>query len=308
MKVLLLAVVLAIASASILTEREYAVLFAKWMKDNNKVYTSPDELAYRYKIFKENMDKIITHNAQNTGSTMVMNRFGDMTNEEFKTAVLCLNTRSRIYNSTAVADPANDIDWTTRGAVTGVKDQANCGSCWAFSTTGTLEGYLATTGKGLTSLSESELVDCDTNDSGCSGGLMENALRWIQSNGGLCAESAYPYRAAKSSCNKGSCSSVSGTRPNSIQMCNGESGIASCLNTRPVAIGLDASNFQFYGGGTFSNCACGQMNHGVLAVGIVNGNWKIKNSWGASWGSSGYIYIPYGKGCACLGQYGVIPN
>jgi C1A family cysteine protease len=308
MKWLALLLLVSYVSASLLQDDQYRALFEAWKEKHHKTYQHHDEEAFRFRVFKENMEKILTHNAQNSDYSMGSNQFTDMTVEEFKKATLCVDLPNVEMSDLAVAGPPpinGDIDWTTRGAVTGVKDQGQCGSCWAFSTTGTLEGYMGVHGN-LQSLSEQELVDCDSSDSGCNGGLMEKALAWVESNGGLCSEGSYSYRASAGSCQKGSCQSVSGSHPNGHRMCNGESGISSCLQSGPVAIAVDATAFQHYSSGVLSDCSCSQIDHGVLAVGLVGGNWKIKNSWGSGWGEAGYIRVPYGSGCVCMGQYGVI--
>jgi len=191
---------------------------------------------------------------------------------------------------------SSSVDWVTAGAVTGVKDQGSCGSCWSFSTTGCMEGAYYIKKKSLVSFSEQQLVSCDTTDSGCNGGLMDYAFEWIQSNGGICKESDYPYVSGTGlnpSC-KTSCSIVSGTKPTGwTDVRATESALLSAIAQQPVSVAIEADQiaFQLYKSGVFDSSCGTNLDHGVLAVGYGTDSganyWKVKNSWG----EDGYIRL-----------------
>lgn len=177
------------------------------------------------------------------------------------------------------ATPSNDIDWTTQGKVSGVKNQGQCGSCWAFSATGVMESSALFKGQSV-SLSEQQLVDCSGGygNHGCNGGWPSSALNYVKANG-IRSESEYPYVARDQSCKaQGGSFRISG-----FSSFTGCSGLSSAINGRPISVTVDASNWSPYRGGIFNNCATG-INHAVLLVGFVGGSWKIKNSWGTGWG------------------------
>ncbi|CAM9583702.1 unnamed protein product, partial [Phaeothamnion confervicola] len=195
------------------------------------------------------------------------------------------------------------VDWSGKGGVTPVKNQGGCGSCWSFSATGALEGaYFVKYGK-LESFSEQELVDCDTYDSGCNGGLMDYSFHWIQKNGGLCREDDYPYTGDGSeACRKRSCDVVSGSAVASwVDVPSNMNALMQAVARQPVAVAIEADemSFQFYSGGVLT-ASCGtSLDHGVLLVGYGETDdgtkyWKVKNSWGADWGDHGFIKLERG--------------
>jgi len=185
--------------------------------------------------------------------------------------------------------------------VTPVKNQGQCGSCWSFSTTGSTEGVNAINGKGLISLSEQQLVDCSGayGNQGCNGGLMDNAFQYIIANGGICTEAAYPYTAQDGTC-KNTCKKTVMIAGFKDVTHNSDVALATAVAQQPVSVAIEAdqSSFQFYSGGVLT-AACGTaLDHGVLAVGYGTDTgveyWKVKNSWGASWGEAGYIRLARG--------------
>merc|ERR1711988_1809636 len=216
-----------------------------------------------------------------------------------------------------ITDVADSIDWVAKGAVTPVENQERCGSCWAFSSTGALEGAFKIAGNALTSLSEEDLVQCNSvTDSGCQSGLMDNAFNWVQQNG-ICSESAYPYTSGDGvtgTCKKG-CSPVMTITGHTDVPSRDETSLKAAVSKGPVSIAIEADNsaFQLYSGGLLDNPACGtQLDHGVLIVGYgTDGGkdyWKVKNSWGASWGEQGYIRMVRDKNQCGIAQQPTYPT
>lgn len=262
----------------------------------------------RYETFKDNVDRITQHNAEGHSWYMKVTPFADMTPDEFKARVvgdMCsvhfqknakLNKVKRKLNDERrrVENPTS-VDWVSQGKVSAVKDQGQCGSCWAFSTTGAIEARTSiSTGQSPLPLSEQELVDCDDNDNGCEGGAMQNGFVYAESNGGLCTESEYAYTATDGTCKSSSCTHHSPVKSYK-SLSYGESYLETALASGPVSVAIEADqmSFQLYGGGVFEGTCGTSLDHGVLAVGYDNSGsssyWKVKNSWGASWGEAGYI-------------------
>jgi C1A family cysteine protease len=258
-------------------------------------------------------DKYITQiNSLNLTYALGHNHFSGMDSDDFR-GYLGYSAPVESVGDSLVVDSANSlesVDWVKRGAVTPVKDQGQCGSCWSFSTTGALEGaYFVAYGK-LESFSEQQLVDCDTlrnggRDHGCNGGLMDNAFSWIEKNGGLCIESEYPYVSGVTktagTCQT-SCSVYSGSAIKKFVDVSPSSDDAmmNALSKQPVSIAIqaDQKDFQLYKSGVFTG-ACGvNLDHGVLAVGYGSLDgvdyYKVKNSWSVSWGQQGYILLGRG--------------
>ncbi|CAI9099956.1 OLC1v1036859C1 [Oldenlandia corymbosa var. corymbosa] len=281
-------------------------LYEEWKVKYGREYNDVDEQAYRYKVFQDNVKFIQSFNKQTDRTyTLGINRFADLTNAEFMSRYAGYKPGKRIDSGAAsfryaeVDSVPPKMDWRKQGVVTRVKDQGNCGSCWAFSAIGAIEGiHKLKTGE-LVSLSEQELVDCDVKgeNKGCNGGEMQAAFDFIMKKGGIASEENYPYVGEDDLCatskTKQIAASIGGYEELPV---NDESALMKAVANQPVSMAMEASyEFQFYEKGVF-NGPCGtELNHGVLAVGYgeTNGTkyWLVKNSWSADWGDKGYFFI-----------------
>lgn len=292
-----------------------------WKLFHAKNYSSAVEDKFRLKIFMENKAKIAKHNAlahQGQKSYFLkMNNFGDLLHHEFIGVMNGYNyeQKQQLTDGFTQIPPAHvelpeEVDWRSHGAVTDVKDQGHCGSCWAFSTTGSLEGqHFRKTGR-LVSLSEQNLVDCSAKfgNNGCNGGLMDNAFRYIKANGGIDTEQAYPYGADEEQCHF-SRSNIGATDKGFVDVTPGSEDAlkAAVATVGPVSVAIDASHptFQFYNHGVYNEAECDPQNldHGVLVVGYgTEGGddyWLVKNSWSEKWGLEGYIKMSRNKNNQC---------
>ena len=292
-------------SAALPREKYEAIFFEHLQKFQIKL-ANGKEFIQRLEIFIENVDQIEKHNADPKATYQLgLNQFSHMTLSEFQDYLHLGATRPPTLRRnpaalhTAPVDlkslPAS-VDWVAAGAVTPVKNQGNCGSCWSFSTTGSLEGAYYLKNKNLLSFSEQELVSCDSTDKGCNGGWMDDAFTWVQKNGGVTTESSYPYTSGTTgqsgSCVKSGYTNVAASAPSSYtDVTAGDvNALMSAVAQQPVSIAIQANQaaFQSYKSGVLTGKCGQQLDHGVLAVGYgtLNGvdYWKVKNSWGSSWG------------------------
>jgi len=271
----------------------------------SKRYSSFEEVEQRFAIFRDNFVAILKHNSDITQNfTLGVNQFTDLTPQEFREQYVgglkaeVGSYGCKTFSSTASGAPSS-IDWRSKNAVTSVKDQGQCGSCWTFSATGAVEGAWAISKGQLVDLSEQELVDCATGISygshGCNGGQMEGAFKFVIEHG-QCSLASYPYTAKDGNCK--SCSAVAHISSCSDVKPNDQVSLKAAVAQQPVAVAISADTmiFQSYSSGVITSANCyTSLNHGVLAVGYGTENgqdyWLVKNSWGTSWGNNGYVKI-----------------
>jgi len=301
--------------------------FNSWINLHGKEYKSQNEYNYRLSVYRDNLAFIENHNRENHGFTVAMNQFGDLTKEEFGQLYLGMNVDASnlIQNSPFTVDPTyvrdDTVDWRTKGAVTPIKNQGQCGSCWAFSTTGSHEGMWQIKKGSLVSLSKQNLVDCSGSygNYGCNGGLIDSAFQYIIANGGIDTETTYKYTAKDGTCkfNKANVGATM-TAFKDVQA-KSEPALQNAISSLgPISVAIDASHssFQFYSSGVYFEKACSptQLDHGVLAVGYGTQSgsdyYIVKNSWGTSWGTQGYILMSRNKnnncGIATMSSYPII--
>jgi len=297
-----------------------------------KRYNDIVEFKERFEIFRSNVRDIVFHNFNNQHNyTLGINQFTDLTADEFKTFVQSRVNATRVgfgkscssfsYSGSSGSVSAT-VDWRTSGAVTPVKNQGQCGSCWSFSATGALEGAVHKATGTLTSFSEQQLVDCSKTaaygNMGCNGGLMDNAFYYVMDSG-LCAEADYPYQGKEESCAASSCQSV--VPSFSSMKCfdvpeNNQVALKEAVSMNPVSIAIEADKmiFQSYSGGVITGSRCGtNLDHGVLIVGYgeetISGKqvkyWLVKNSWDSTWGDGGYVKIERSESTNDAGTCGI---
>lgn len=300
--------------ASVAVAQDYEQLWAEFKSEHGELTAQQYDDSARFKIFKANVDFIYSENQKGNTYELGINKFADLTHEEFGSMYMSASMPDQRLGKAAYLGEhkwdgsalVNEVDWSTHGAVTEVKDQQKgCGSCWAFSATGSLEGAVAIATGQLPSLSEQQFVDCSGSfgNQGCKGGLMDDAFSYAQSED-ICTEDSYKYEAKNSTCRRESCEvglskeAITGfvdVAPMS------EEDMMSAVGQQPVSASIQANflTFQLYKGGVLTSICGAKLDHGVLVVGYgtLEGTdyWKVKNSWGPTWGMDGYILLMRGK-------------
>jgi len=300
--------------------------FHEWVETFHFKFRDDSHFLDVYHKWVANDRFIEVSNSQNLTYTLDHNQFSGMDTTEFRQYLLSFDKPVAIesnYVQQETISVPKSVDWVAAGAVTPVKDQGQCGSCWSFSTTGALEGAYFLKYGTLASFSEQQLVDCDTltnggRDHGCNGGLMDNAFTWIKKNGGLCSEQDYPYVSGTTK-TAGTCKTTCSVNSNSkVQSfvdvkSNSDDAMLTALAQQPVSVAIEADQtaFQLYKSGVFTGTCGTSLDHGVLVVGYGTDStldyYTVKNSWGTSWGEKGFIRLgrgaSYNKGA---GQCGIL--
>ncbi|XP_026139810.1 cathepsin S-like [Carassius auratus] len=297
-----------------------------WKKTHNKFYSTKFEELGRRELWERNLELITLHNLEASmglhSYDLGMNHMGDMTPEEilqsFAMTRVPPNYKRQTVNFVGSSgSPVPDsLDWREKGYVSSVKMQGACGSCWAFSSVGALEGQLMkATGK-LVDLSPQNLVDCSSGygNKGCNGGFMSSAFQYVIDNGGIDSESSYPYEGVQGQCRYNPSHAANCTKYYFVPQ-GDEEGLKQALaNVGPISVAIDATrpHFVLYRSGVYNDPTCTKkVNHAVLAVGYgaIAGEdfWLIKNSWGTHFGDGGYIRIARNKNMCGIAEYACFP-
>nr|BAD29954.1 cysteine protease [Daucus carota] len=307
------------------THDQLLSLYESWLVKHHKNYNALGEKETRFGIFKDNVGFVDRHNSmRNQSYKLGLNKFADLTNDEYRSLYLSgkMMKRERKNEDGFRSDRfvfedgdhlPESVDWRDRGAVAPVKDQGQCGSCWAFSTVGAVEGINKIVTGELISLSEQELVDCDNGyNQGCNGGLMDYAFEFIVKNGGIDTEDDYPYKGVDGLCdqNRKNAKVVTINGYEDVPH-NDEKSLKKAVAHQPVSVAIEAGGraFQLYESGVFTGQCGTELDHGVVAVGYGSENgkdyWIVRNSWGPDWGESGYIRLERNVASTSTGKCGI---
>jgi len=296
--------------------------FVTFALQYSRAYPTTGEAELRYINFKNTLTRNVVLREQNPLATFGVNKFADLSVDEFRAKYLMpANSTGRVRDLPkffphkhlipAVKRDKNgapmDNDWCAQGYCTAVKDQGQCGSCWAFSATEALESAIALAGQAIPTLAPEQIVDCDSTDGGCNGGDPRSAMNYLVIAGGQDTESSYPYTAGggqSGTCNFAQ-SSVAGMLSGPQDVGDGdESALQSFLqNNGPPSVCVDASSWSSYTGGVMTSCGC-NIDHAVQATGISSQfgtpAYIVRNSWNTDWGVNGFIYLATGQNTCCV--------
>ncbi|KAL7212814.1 hypothetical protein ACSBR2_015492 [Camellia fascicularis] len=297
------------ASSRLLNEQTMLEMHEQWMARHGRIYKDVEEKNMRFQVFKDNVQHINTFNeGVDRAYKLHVNQFADLTDEEFRASHTGYKKQPTKVTSTSkptsfryanVTDVPVTIDWREKGAVTPVKDQGQCGCCWAFSAVAAMEGINQLKNGNLISLSEQELVDCNVDNNGCGGGSMDTAFQFIKQNNGLTTEDNYPYVGQDGTCDSTqattSAAMITGYEDVST---NNEQALLQAVANQPISVAIEGSgsDFKFYSSGVFTGNCGTNLDHAVTIIGYgatSDGTkyWLVKNSWGSGWGENGYMKI-----------------
>jgi len=314
---LLFVALLCLVSASLSVRVSEDQQFKNWMKIFDKSYSSDAEYSQKFSIFRENLVRYAKLNEKSVGVAHGPTKFSDMTHEEFVEKYLIKNFTSPKIRGESINVARNmralplpsSYSWVSKGATTPVYNQGQCGSCWAFSTTESIESMNMLAGHPLTSLSMQQIVDCDTSDDGCNGGDPPTAYQYVIGAGGLETFANYPYTAQDGQCQfQASLIAQSISSWQYVTQSQNEQQMQQfTYSTGPPSVCVDASSWDSYNGGVYTSSDCGtQLDHCVQIVGwdVVSGTnaWVVRNSWGTGWGYSGYLYVAIGQDACGIAQ------
>jgi hypothetical protein len=287
------------------SDEEVRRLYKEWMAENNRSYNMLGEEESRFEIFKDNLRYIDEHNAaadrgQHT-YWLGLTPFADLTNEEYRTTYLGLQIpdpatqmESNRYLPLVTDNLPSYVDWREQGAVAPIKNQGNCQSCWAFSAVSTTESISYIVYGDLITLSEQQLVDCDTRNSGCRPGYIHKAFEYIIRNGGIASDEDYPYKAKQGTCNNLNRKVGSIDKYEWVPRYN-EQALKKAVANQPISVAVESAgrDFQLYKKGIFKGSCTTNLDHAVVIVGYGTESetdyWIVRNSWGTTWGEEGYI-------------------
>jgi len=316
---------------STLAVDEDSRLFLEFQAKYNKQYASSAERSMRFAIFKSNMARARELNAQNGDPVFGVTKFADLSPDEFRESYLnnkpfqqAADAKKRsATRRTLPPVTVSTWDWgiNKTGIVTAVKNQESCGSCWAFSATETIESVWALGGNTLQTLAPQQIVDCDKVDDGCGGGWPYHAYEYIINAGGMMPESEYPYKGVDGTCKYTPTDAVAHiTHWEYVNIDPTEENttmLSYVASTSPVSVCVDASSWALYtGNGILQTCGK-QIDHCVQVTGfqlMANNQgqmvpvWNVRNSWGADWGASGYIFLERNKDLCAIATVVTVPS
>jgi hypothetical protein len=311
-KLHVLAFFIVFASASLQSDMKSFLNFCNaYGKSYNDI-----EFGKRFQIFSDNLKIAAQHQAKNPKARFGVTKFSDLSPEEFRSFYLMpveLHKNRPPKNPAKVQKPLptvalpDSFDWNDKGAISPVKDQQQCGSCWAFSATETTESYHFIDHGNLPILSPQQIVDCDTDSYGCNGGWTEHAFNYVISAGGLDTESSYPYTAQDGTCNYQPSNSGASIKSWAyVTQSDDENAMQQSLyTTGPASVCVDASSWSSYQGGVLTDCG-DSVDHCVQLTGWSTQSgtaaWNVRNSWNTNWGVNGYIYLARGGNTCDIGS------
>jgi C1A family cysteine protease len=280
------------------------VAFEQYNNFWNKTHATLQERHQRFINFVIAGRKISEMNEKSTSASFGYTKFADWSYDEFKKLNGFIPSKPLPEQHNVISkrtiQQMTAIDWVAKGMTTPIKNQGQCGSCWAFSTTETVESANLIAGHSEVAGSPQEIVDCDSNDQGCDGGDPQEALQWVVDQGGLDTENCYPYTAQDGNCAQSQCTASPNLKIKTVTPVGSDEGsIYQALMSMPLSICCDASQWQYYTGGVLTADQCGlSIDHAIQLTGYSpsqGGYWIVRNSWGADWGENGFIYLQYGS-------------